>query len=364
MTTITVELGSRSYPIHIGEGLVASLPELLRPLGISGWTGLVSNGAIHQLYGEAVESALTAVGSQVFTALIPDDEKAKELPTISQLYDSLLEAGLERTSTLVALGGGVIGDVTGFVAATLFRGISYLQLPTTLLAMVDSSIGGKTGVNHPRGKNLIGAFHQPRAVFIDPALVRTLPRRELTSACAEIIKYAAISNSGFLQQLAEGIRSLVNLTDLPLLENAIIQSCRIKARVVSGDERESDQRRILNFGHTLGHALEASAGYGNLRHGEAVAMGMVAAAHISTRVTGLSTAEMELLASPISLLDLPKLPTLNKAAFRQHLRHDKKVRSGVTHFVLLEAIGQPVISDRVTDTHITEALEELQRRFG
>ena len=364
MTTITVELGPRSYPIHIGEGLLSSLAELLEPSGITGRTGLVSSANIHALYGEAVESALAAAGCQVFTALIPDGEKAKDLATVSHLYDTFLEAGLDRTSTLVSLGGGVVGDITGFVAATLFRGLPYIQIPTTLLAMVDASIGGKTGVNHPRGKNLIGAFHQPRAVLIDPALVRTLPQREVTSACAEIIKAAAITDGGFFRQLAEGIQALVDLTDLPFLEDAIIRSCRIKVEVVSGDERESDRRRILNFGHTLGHALEAAAGYDTLRHGEAVAMGMVAAGYISTRVTGFPQSELELLAAPMNHLELPGLPTLDQASFQAFLRHDKKVRRGVRHFVLLETIGRPVVTTRVTDSHIEEALEELQRRFG
>ena len=364
MTTITVELGPRSYPIHIGEGLLPSLAELLKPLGITGRTGLVSSANIHELYGEVVESALAAGGCQVSTALIPDGEKAKDLATVSRLYDTFLEAGLDRASTLVSLGGGVVGDVTGFVAATLFRGIPYIQIPTTLLAMVDSSVGGKTGVNHPCGKNLIGAFHQPRAVLIDPTLVRTLPRRELTSACAEIIKAAAIADGGFLQQLAEGIQSLVDLADMPLLEDAITRSCRIKAEVVSGDERESGHRRILNFGHTLGHALEAAAGYNTLRHGEAVAMGMVAAGYISTLVTGFPASELELLAAPVDHLELPRLPALDQAAFRSFLRHDKKVRRGVLHFVLLEAIGRPVVTTRVTEPQIEKALDELQRRFG
>ncbi|MFB0515330.1 MAG: 3-dehydroquinate synthase [Candidatus Neomarinimicrobiota bacterium] len=364
MTTIIVNLGPRSYPIHIGAGLLSSLPDILEPLEVSGQVGLVSTANIHELYGEAVEVAFAAVGCQVSTALITDGEAAKNLATVAELYDTFLEAGLDRSSTLVAFGGGMVGDITGFVAATLFRGINYLQIPTTLLAMVDASIGGKTGVNHPRGKNLIGAFHQPQAVLIDPALVRTLPRREITAALAEIIKAAAIADSRFFQRLAESIQPLVDLTDMSLLEEAIIQACRIKARIISEDEREGDRRRILNFGHTLGHAVEAALSYGTLRHGEAVAVGMVAAGHISTRVTGFPPGELELLTATIARLELPKLPTVDQVAIQSFLQHDKKVQRGVLHFVLLETIGQPIITSQVTNDHIKEALDEIQRRFA
>lgn len=364
MTTLTVDLGSRSYPILIAQGLLSSLAETLAQLEITGQVGLVSSAPVHDLYGGAVESALTGAGCRVTTALVSDGEPAKNLATVSQLYDTFLEAGLDRTSTLVALGGGVVGDMTGFVAATLFRGIPFIQIPTTLLAMVDASIGGKTGVNHPHGKNLIGAVHQPKAVFIDPDLVKSLPRGELTSAFAEILKAGAIADGDFFHHLAANIEAIIDLADMPLLEDAITRACRIKAQVVSADEREDDQRRILNFGHTLGHALEATLGYGTLRHGEAVAMGMVGAGYLSTLITGFSPAELDLLTAAVTQLDLPKLPPVDSQTVLTFLHRDKKVRHGVPHFVLLESLGRPVVSAQVTDDQIMAALDILQGRFA
>jgi 3-dehydroquinate synthase len=274
-----------------------------------------------------------------------------------------LDAGLDRGSTLIALGGGVVGDITGFVAATLFRGIRYLQIPTSLLAMVDASIGGKTGINHPSGKNLIGAFHQPAAVVIDPKLVRTLPRREITAATAEIIKAAVIADDSFFHDLAANIGNLVNLSDMVLLEKAITRSCEIKAEVVSDDEREGDKRRILNFGHTIGHALETAFGYSGYLHGEAVAIGMVGASYLSTQIVGFPLADHEKLVSTLTGLEIPGLPALDTAVLFEVFQHDKKVRDGVLHFVLLHKIGQPVVTDTIGEPQLIDAIHEIQRRF-
>ena len=350
--------------MHIGQGIHSSLTELLKSLGISGNVGLVSTANIYELYGEKTKAELAAAGCHVTLALIPDGETSKNLTTASQLYDTLLEANLDRSSHLISLGGGIVGDITGFVAATLFRGIPYVQIPTTLLAMVDSSIGGKTGINHALGKNLIGAFHQPRAVIIDPLLVHTLPRREVIAALAEILKVAVIDDRDFFQHLARSISSLVELSDMDLLEDAITRACAIKARIITADETEDNQRRLLNFGHTIGHALEASLGYGSIRHGEAVALGMVAAGYISTQETGFPEKEMAQLMATITQLQLPRLPKLDKEQFFKFLRHDKKVRQGKLHFVLLRTIGRPVITTHTTDSSIDNAITELQRRFG
>jgi 3-dehydroquinate synthase len=219
-------------------------------------------------------------------------------------------------------------------------------------------------VNYRGGKNLIGAIHQPRAVLIDPTLVHTLPRREITAALAEIIKTAAISNRKFFQFVAHNIQSLADLTDMKILEETIIQACRVKAQVVEQDEREGNRRRILNFGHTLGHALEATVGYNTIRHGEAVGLGMVAAGYISTAVTGLSEQDLELLITPITFLDLPRIPIPNFDSLKEFLHYDKKIRQGIVHFVLLQTIGQPIISADVSDEQIKNALAELERRFG
>lgn len=364
MTTITVDLGPRSYPVHIGHGLLSSLAKLLPPLGVAGRVGLVSSEPIFEHYGALVTSVLAAAGCHVTTAIIPTDESAKSLEGAARLYDTFLNAGLDRTSTLLALGGGVVGDLTGFVAATFMRGIGWVPLPTTLLAMVDASIGGKTGVNHRRGKNLIGAFHQPLAVIIDPATLGTLPGRELTSAYAELLKAGAIADRDFFRFLGTNARKILGLAHRELLEEAIIRASRIKAEVVAADEREGGQRRILNFGHTVGHALEAAAGFGGLRHGEAVAFGMAAAGGLSRKITGLPEADYEELLASLELLDLPRLPRLDRATVMQYLYHDKKVERGELRFVLLEELGRPVITKAVNDGLINAALDDIEERWG
>ncbi len=363
-TTITVDLGPRSYPLHIGHGLLPSLGRLLQPLGVTGRVGLVSNEPICRHYGALVTAVLAASGLNVTTAMVPANESAKSLDGAALLYDTFLNAGLDRTSTLVAFGGGVVGDLTGFVAATFMRGIRWVQLPTTLLAMVDASIGGKTGVNHRRGKNLIGAFHQPLAVIIDPAMLSTLPGREMTSAYAELLKAGAIADRDFFRFLGVNAQTILGLADRQLVEEAIVRASRIKAEVVAADEREGGQRRILNFGHTVGHALEAAYGYGDLRHGEAVAFGMAAAGYLSRKITGLPEADYAELLAALGLLDLPRLSGLDRAKVMQYLYHDKKVRRGELHFVLLEELGRPVITSAVDDGLINAALDDIEERWG
>lgn len=363
MTTIKVDLGSRSYPIFIENGLLGSLGDILKSLHVHGSVGLVTNHTLYQHYGEQVEVAANSAGCKLTTVFIPDGESAKNQTTVSTLYDALLGAGLDRSSTLISLGGGVVGDIAGFVAATLFRGINYLHIPTSLLAMVDASIGGKTGINHPTGKNLIGVFHQPIAVIIDPGLVRTLPRREVTAGIAEIIKAAVIADAAFFHSLSTKIELLIHQSDIPFLEQAIVRSCEIKARIVMDDEREDNQRRFLNFGHTLGHALEATFGYSTYIHGEAVAIGMVGASYLSTQIIGFPISEHKQLVSLISKLEIPGVPDLDVDAFYAVLQHDKKIRNGVLHFVLLKTIGNPLITDQVAQSQLIAAIHEIQRRF-
>jgi 3-dehydroquinate synthase len=363
VTTLTVDLGPRSYPIYIENGLLGSLGDLLKSLHIQGSVGLVTNHTIYKHYGEQVELAASSAGCKLTTEFIPDGESAKNQTTVSTLYDAFLEAGLDRSSTLISLGGGVVGDITGFVAATLFRGIRYLHIPTSLLAMVDASIGGKTGINHPGGKNLIGAFHQPIAVIIDPALTRTLPRREVNAALAEIIKAAVVADADFFHSLSTNIELLIHQSDHPFLEQVIVRSCEIKARIIMDDEWEGDQRRILNYGHTIGHALEAACGYSTYIHGEAVAIGMIGASYLSTQILGFPILEHKQLASLISKLEIPSLPDLDVDVFYQVLQHDKKIRNGVLHYVLLKTIGHPMITDQVAQSQLTAAINEIQRRF-
>ncbi|MEK7773341.1 MAG: 3-dehydroquinate synthase, partial [Deltaproteobacteria bacterium] len=279
MHTIRVELGQRSYPIHIERGLLSSIGTRLNDLGFKGRAAVVTNPRVGGLYAKAVCGALEAAGVVPAVITVPDGEEYKTLKEASKVYDGLIERMMERSSPVIALGGGVIGDLAGFVAATYLRGVPFIQIPTTLLAQVDSSVGGKTAVNHPKGKNLIGAFYQPRAVFIDPDALKTLDAREMRAGLAEVIKYGVIWDEGFFSFLEKNAEKL--LTPGDELITAIEMSCRIKAEVVGLDETESGLRSILNFGHTFAHAIEALSGYGTFKHGEAVAIGMHMAARFS-----------------------------------------------------------------------------------
>jgi 3-dehydroquinate synthase len=274
MQTLNVNLGARSYPIHIGSGILARAGELLNQVGLSGKVAIITNPIVAQFYLEPIQAALSKAGFIAVPILLPDGEEHKNFTSLQTIYDCLIAERFERKSCVLALGGGVVGDLAGFAAATYLRGVPYAQVPTTLLAHVDSSVGGKTGVNHADGKNLIGAFYQPKLVLIDIATLKTLPRRELGAGLAEVIKYGVIEDAALFCLLEERIDKLVEL-DSDLLIQTIATSCAIKARVVEADEREDDYRAVLNFGHTIGHALEAVTGYTEFLHGEAVGVGMV-----------------------------------------------------------------------------------------
>lgn len=360
ITSIEVSTPSASYTIHIEPGLLRRLPDHLGTLSTGSRIGLVTTQPIFDLYGETVRSAIEEAGRDVTLAIIPDGEEFKTLETVATLYDTLIEAGFDRHSTLVSLGGGVVGDITGFVAATYLRGIDFIQIPTTLLAMVDASVGGKTGVNHPRGKNLIGAFHQPGMVLIDPTVLKTLDRRMVVAGAGEIIKTGAIASPPMLATLADRLEDLLSLGDESLLVEIIAEACRIKAEIVGADERESDLRRVLNFGHTFGHALETTLGHGQIQHGEAVSYGMVAAARLSRAVLNFPDADYEALVGIIRRLGLPPLPALDRPAIMEQLNRDKKAVDGKVHFVLLERLGKPVVTAEAPEAAIEVAIKDME----
>ncbi|MEB3311107.1 MAG: 3-dehydroquinate synthase [Snowella sp.] len=355
---IPVPLPQSPYEIITAAGELSNLGHSLSQLKLGKKVLLVSNPEIFDFYGEIAVNSLTKAGFAVSVHLIPAGETHKTLDAIAKIYDTALEKRLERSSTMVALGGGVVGDMTGFAAATWLRGINFVQVPTTLLAMVDASIGGKTGVNHPQGKNLIGAFYQPRLVFIDPLVLKTLPEREFRAGMAEVIKYGIIWDRDLFEQL-EQATSLKTLADLPesLLETIITRSCQAKVDVVSQDEKESGIRAILNYGHTIGHAVESLTGYSQVNHGEAVAIGMVAAGEIAVTMGLWNRDEAERQRVLIEKTGLPtQVPNeLDTNAIIDTLQTDKKVKSGKVRFILPTAIGKVIITDEVT-TEILQAV--------
>lgn len=360
---IPVPLPDAPYQIAIASHQLAALGNNLQDLALGKKILVVSNPEIFDHYGNTVVQSLQEAGFEVCTHLIPAGESFKTLDTIAQLYDVALAHRLERSSTLLALGGGVIGDMTGFAAATWLRGINFVQVPTTLLAMVDASIGGKTGVNHPQGKNLIGAFYQPRLVFIDPVVLKTLPVREFRAGMAEVIKYGIIWDADLFAQLeqAPDLAALTNLS-ADLLQTLIIRSCQAKVDVVSQDEKEAGLRAILNYGHTIAHAIESLTGYVEINHGEAVALGMVAVGRIATRLNLWSEAEEARQRSLIAKAGLPtRIPSKIQAdAVLDLLQNDKKVKAGKVRFILPEAIGKVIISDRVSEDDIRDAIAHCQ----
>jgi 3-dehydroquinate synthase len=342
MHTLNVELGTRSYPIFIGKDLLGR-PELIEPYVRGQQVMLVSNTTVAPLYLDKVQQAFRKFACE--RVILPDGEEYKTLDTVNRIFDALLEKRFERKCTLVALGGGVIGDMVGFAAACYQRGVSFIQIPTTLLAQVDSSVGGKTGVNHPLGKNMIGAFHQPRCVIADTDSLSTLDDRQLSAGLAEVIKYGLIGDLAFFEWLETNIHKLL-ARDPAALAYAIDRSCQLKAAVVAADERESGIRASLNFGHTFGHAIEAAAGYGKWLHGEAVGTGMLLAADLSARLGMLNPQDVHRIEKMIDSAQLPtRAPAhMDYATFLQYMSVDKKVESGTIRLILLRALGQAVIS--------------------
>ncbi len=360
-TILNVALGARSYPIHLGVNTLERLPALLRESGARGGVGLVTDANVGRLYGARVEGLVAAAGCRCVTCTLPAGEEHKRLEAIESICGRFLEGGLDRSGCVVALGGGVPGDMAGFAAAVFMRGIPFVQIPTTIVAQVDSSVGGKTGVNHPLSKNSIGAFHQPRAVLIDMQLLRTLPDRELRAGLAEVIKHGIIADAALFAYLEENKDAILR-ADLDALCLPVLRSCEIKAAIVAEDETEQGKRANLNYGHTFGHAIEAVTGFTRFLHGEAVALGMCAAAHLARGVGMVDDAFVERQRRCVAAFGLPVAwPDLPVEATLQAMRKDKKVRAGAMKFILPTALGVVVQRTDIEESQARAALLALRR---
>lgn len=343
MQTLNVDLANRSYPIHIGRDLLTDanlmLPHLKRK-----HVAIVTNTTVAPLYLDQLTRTLQGAGVSVIPIILPDGEAYKNTETLNKIYDVLLQNRCERSTTLIALGGGVIGDLTGYAAATYLRGVPFIQIPTTLLSQVDSSVGGKTGINHPLGKNMIGAFYQPQVVLADIDTLKTLPTRELSAGMAEVIKYGLIRDAEFFNWLEAHIEPLMAL-DEDAISEAIYRSCQNKAEVVARDEHETGERALLNLGHTFGHAIENAMGYGVWLHGEAVAAGTMMAADLSQRMGWLNAAEVARIHALLTKAWLPlDAPKLSADKYLDLMQMDKKVADGKIRLVLQQGIGKSVIT--------------------
>ena len=343
MQTLNVALGDRAYPIHIGSGLL-SQTDLILPHLKRNNVAIVTNTTVAPLYLEKLAKPLREAGVSVLEIILPDGEAYKNSETLSLIYDALLKNRCERSTTLIALGGGVIGDLTGYAAATYLRGVPFIQIPTTLLSQVDSSVGGKTGINHPLGKNMIGAFYQPKLVLADIATLQTLPTRELSAGVAEVIKYGLIRDADFFDWLEVNMSKLMGL-DEAVTMYAIYRSCQNKAEVVAADEHETGERALLNLGHTFGHAIENAMGYGVWLHGEAVAAGTMLAADLSQRLGWLTSEQISRIYALLLAANLPlNAPNLGVDKYLDLMANDKKVEDGKIRLVLQQGIGKAVIT--------------------
>ncbi len=356
MKTLQVSLDQRSYPIWIGPGLLTQ-EDLWRQALAKGRVVVVTNDTVGPLYVEKVTEVVRRLGHETVVISLPDGEQYKDWQHLNIIFDGLMQHRIERGETLIALGGGVIGDMAGFAAACYQRGMRFVQVPTTLLSQVDSSVGGKTAINHPLGKNMIGAFYQPAAVLIDTDCLKTLPQRELSAGLAEVIKYGCILDGEFFNWLEQSMPKLL-AKNTDALIHAIFTSCALKAKVVASDEREAGQRAILNFGHTFGHAIEAGMGYGQWLHGEAVGCGMVLAADLSQRLGGIDTATQTRIVRLIEQAKLPiQPPSWPASEYLEWMSHDKKTQSGQVRYVVLRSMGSAAIQP-VEDALITQVIEK------
>jgi 3-dehydroquinate synthase len=359
MKEITVNLKERSYQIFIESNLLCDLGQYINNYLKINKVCIVTDENVASLYLELLKKSITEISPDPFVIIIPSGEEQKKLSTISMIYDKLLEKGFVRDSTILAFGGGVVGDISGFVAATYMRGIDYLQIPTTLLAQVDSSVGGKTGVNHRLGKNLIGSFYQPKGVFIDPFLLNTLSKRDINAGLVEIIKHSLIKSSKLFEYIENNLLSIINL-ETESLEKIIEENCKIKAEIVSMDERESGIRALLNLGHTIGHAIEKSLEFGELRRGEAVGFGIIAVSYISNKLGYLSEDEFKRISELLLyVVPISNFPIISIEKILESMSLDKKKEGGKLRFVLPETIGKAKIISDVPIDLIKESFAEL-----
>jgi 3-dehydroquinate synthase len=361
MRTVRVPLGDRSYEILIGSKLLDSLGDRCRRVKLNGRCAVVTDSNVGPKYADVCIASLKRAGFTPTVITIPAGEAAKSLTVAGQVYDQLARHRLERKSFIIALGGGVVGDLAGFVAATYLRGIPFVQVPTTLLAQVDSSVGGKVGVNLKAGKNLVGAFHQPRLVMCDLDTLKTLPDREIRSGLAEVVKYGVIRDAALFSRLEKDLPKIL-AGDATTLAAVVSRSCEIKAEIVSQDETETGPRALLNWGHTIGHAIENSSGYGKVLHGEAISIGQVAAAHLSKALGELPDKDVDRIRALLQGAGLPVTLKLNAAKHDKlfaAMRLDKKVSAGELKFVLAKKIGEAAWGQRVSDSDVTSALNAV-----
>jgi len=360
VASIRVELGDRAYPIHVGTGLIDD-PDMYKA-HVRGRVAVVTDTTVAPFYLKRVRAALRAAGAETLEIVLPDGEQYKTWDSLNRIFDALLEAHCDRDTTLLALGGGVVGDVAGFAAAVYQRGVEFIQVPTTLLSQVDSSVGGKTAINHPLGKNMIGAFHQPQVVISDVGTLSTLPDRELCAGLAEVVKHGFIRDPAYVERL-EADMTRLRARDPATLVAAVLRSCEIKADVVARDEREQGLRAILNFGHTFGHAIESGLGYGEWVHGEAVGAGMVMGADLSARAGMLSRADADRVKTLVAGAGLPVAgpSTLTADRYLELMAVDKKAARGRIRFVLLERIGSAVLRGDLPEALVRETLAACTR---
>lgn len=360
METLHVELGERAYPIHIGQDILGHLPGMIESTDANGVIAIVTDSTVNDLYGEKVESILTDAGHTVLRCVMPAGEAHKRLPQVEAFIGEFLQGGMDRASLVVALGGGVVGDTAGYAAASFMRGIPFIQIPTTIVAQVDSSVGGKTGVNHALGKNIIGAFHQPEGVLIDMTLLKTLPPRELRAGLAEVIKHGVIADEALFGHMEIHIDAILNC-DLDALVLPVKRSCEIKAAIVADDEKEHGVRANLNYGHTFGHGIEAVTQYSTFLHGEAISIGMCAAANLAKDLGLVDQSFVDRQKDCFEAFEMPTTwPEMPIDEVIEAMKHDKKARAGLLKFVVPDRMGHVIHRNDITEDQTRRALEAVR----